>query len=392
MQCDKCGYVLQPFEDTCPRCKHLAESHCAVCGQQGIVGVCRQCHKELCRRCLPQFDGLCIRCEPDQYAVTAPESKPASATSRLAPEVQAQLARQRVSYSTGFFDSVNRAFAFIGQSMGMAFRDKDLLLPSLFAFLVNGAIIAALLLAAHYTGNMRWLLGDRAELGADYERIRLVRSILLALLAFVCYIITYFFMGMTVNLVNARLHGRDAKLGEAFADASKNAPALICLAVVSTLVSILTGMLRGRRGRDLGDLAADALQRTWTVATYLIVPVIILEDIPFSRSLGRARDLHWRNFVPIAVGEIAVSVVNGIILMLLAGIIAGAAVYARSNGQHALMIISLIIGGAVFVAAICFTEFVRTAYYTCLYLWAAEREKVGEQARVPAPLAAALAR
>lgn len=392
MKCEKCGYILQPFEDTCPRCQHLAESHCAICGRQGIVGACRQCHKELCRQCLPQSDGLCIQCEPGQYPVTAPESNRASATSQLAPEVQAQLARQRSSYSTGFFDSVNRAFAFIGQSMGMAFRDKDLLLPSLFAFLVNGTIIAALLLAAHYTGNMQLLLGDRRELGADYERIRLVRGVVLISLALVCYIITYFFMGMTVNLVNARLHGRDAKLGEAFADASKNAPALISLAVVSTIVSIITGLLRGRRGRDLGDLAADALQRTWTVATYLIVPVIILEDVAFSQSLGRARDLHWRNFVPIAVGEVAVSVVNGILLILLAVATAAAAVSARVNGQQALMIASLVIGGTIFIAAICFTEFVRTAYYTCLYLWAAEREKVGEQARVPAPLAAALAR
>jgi len=391
MQCDRCGYILQPFEDTCPRCKHMAEAKCDICGRQGIVGTCQQCHKELCAACLPQAGGLCAACAPEQYASPQAEapSRPPSPYSAVAdldtvsraPEV---FMMQRTSYSVGFFDSVGRAFTFIGQSMGMAFRDKDLLLPSLFAFLINGALVGGVFLAAHYTGHLDELLRKDSEGGFNLPRFLLFSG-----LAFICYVITYFFMGMTVNLVNARLHGRDAKLGEAFADALKNAPALLYLAAASLIVASISRALR-RRGGLAGDVTGWALERTWTVATYLIVPIIILEDIAFFKSLDRAKNLHWGNFVPIAVGEVAVSVVNGIIMTIIIFALVGIGVYFQTTGQQALLMVLIAVGAIIFIASVCFTEFVRTAYYTCLYLWAAERERVGEQARIPAPLAAAL--
>lgn len=299
---------------------------------------------------------------------------------------------QRTSYSVGFWDSAGRALTFIQESIGMAFRQKELLVPSLCSFLVNALVIGVFILIAHYTGNMKVLFADRAERLTEPENVKIIRYITFAGLTFLCYIITYFFMGMTVNLVSARLHGQRANLGVAFADALNNATALVLLAVVSTLVSLITGAMRSRNRRGLGDLAAGMIERSWTVATYLLVPVIILEDVPFKKSLERGMKLHGGNFVPIAVGEVAVSTVNSIIIMAVVLLSAIAAGWAYYSGQQALMMGLIAVGALLFILTIAFTEFVRTAYYTCLYLWAVEREQVGETARVPAPLAAALAR
>jgi hypothetical protein len=369
MTCEKCGYVFQPFETACPRCKYLSEHKCELCGRPGIVGVCCQCHKELCAACLPQKDGLCRSCAPEQFS-PAGQSPP-------------QMLRP-VTYSTGFFDSIARACTFIGQSLGMAFRDKDMLLPSLFALLINGVIAGGLYLWLQHTGQWEDFI-RRDELNPNYGR-----TVWLTALTLLCYIVIYFFMGMTVNLVNSRLHGRDAKLGVAFRDAVKNAPALIYLSLATLLVMIFTGLLRRQRTLTT-SVAAGVIERTWMVATYLIVPIIILEDVPFTRSLDRAKALHWRHFVPIAVGEVAISLVNGIInsLVFFGMLLPGMYFYYTQSPWLTLWIVA---GGALFSLALAFTEFVRTAYYTCLYLWAAEREKVGEQARVPAPLAASLAR
>ena len=199
-------------------------------------------------------------------------------------------------------------------------------------------------------------------------------------------------MGMTVNLLNSRLNGRDARLDEAFQDASQNAMALITLAGLSTVVALLTSALRGRRRGGLGDLAASAIQRGWLVVTYLLVPIIILENKSLKDSITRGKALHSGNFVPIAVGEIGVIIVNRIILSIIAVLIIIPGFFFYFTAQQALLILTIVGGAFLFVAAICFTEFVRTSYYTCLYLWAAEREQAGESARVPAPLAAAMAR
>jgi len=56
----------------------------------------------------------------------------------------------------------------------------------------------------------------------------------------------------------------------------------------------------------------------------------------------------------------------------------------------AMLIPSLVVAGLFLAVVTAYTNFMRTAYYTCLYLWAVEREAAGEQAAVPRPLATAL--
>jgi uncharacterized protein YceK len=368
-QCEKCGYILDPFETTCRRCAHMAAEKCEICGKQGIAGVCKQCHKQCCSTCQPQKDGLCRICAPEQFAA-APE-----------PNAPPQMLRG-ISYSTGFSDSVGRAFTFIGQSMGMAFRDKDIMLPSLFSLMINGSLVSLIIWATQHNERLKAFLHDRHSSDWTMEIIFLV-------LGFISYVITYFFMGMTVHLVSARLHGRDAKLGEAFGDAAKNVLALVMLAGASAVISFAAS--KAKKHTSLaGDMAIGAMETAWAVVTYLVVPIIILEDVPLRKAFGRAKVLHRRNFMPIAVGEIAVIVLNRILIFTVVLGFVAAGVYAAFMHQRALLTTIIVAGAAVFLVTITFTEFLRAAYYTCLYLWAAEREKVGETARIPAPLAAAL--
>jgi hypothetical protein len=89
------------------------------------------------------------------------------------------------------------------------------------------------------------------------------------------------------------------------------------------------------------------------------------------------------------VGEIAVGVVAGIVgfVGFLIGALVAFGIYSAGLG----MILPLLVGGLIVAVVFAFTQFVRTAYYTCLYEWAAAREQLGEAAAVPAPLAPALA-
>ena len=357
----------------------MAQTPCAVCGRTGVAATCEKCHREVCAECAsadpahpePAGTTICNECRHRDSVEAVVEQAPV--------EIAAAAAG-----GYGFIDSMSRAFTFLKESVVMAVEDKDLMLPAIFSTLGSGVLLAIIMLILWSTGVLETLAKSDRD---PWWWLAVAAPITLVSLA-----IGYFFTGMTIHLVDAHLRGRDAHLSEAFADARKNFLALVGLAVVSTIVALITGMLRGRRGRGLGDYAADAIDRVWVVATYLILPAIILEDLSLRAAANRARDLHQRNLLGIAVGEVGVVVLTRIISFV--GVIcAGLIVFAMfSAAGPAGLILGIVIGGALLSLVIAFATYVRAAYYTCLFLWAVATEKQGERVAAPAPLAATLAR
>ena len=385
MECPKCGYVRGPFDSECTRCARVAVQPCDLCGRQGTAGKCEECGKAICSACLVVAEKrqLCTVCAPADLA--AARSAEVRASGGEPPLPGPGFVRQAsLPGYTGFWGQLRRAWVFMREALTMAFRDKDLLLPPLFSVIASSVFLAAALLTINALGLWDRFMGEEAGWNAVQVVVGLV-------IAFIFYAISYFFTGMTVHLINVHLRGRDAQLGTAFADALKNLGALLLLAGVSAIVSLLTSRRRRDGGMGAGDFAAGAIQRIWTVVVYLILPIIILEDAPFLKAFGRAKEIHTRNLVPIAIGEIGIIIVNriiGFVAILLA--IVGVVGLSVVGGTVALMP-ALILAGIWIAVVMAYTNFVRTAYYTCLYLWAVERAVSQEAAAVPAPLAAALA-
>jgi len=233
-------------------------------------------------------------------------------------------------------------------------------------------------------GLLRKVLGDEGNWNAT-------QIVTLLVVGFVYFGIIYFFTGMAVHMVDKHLKGQDPRLGEAFADSVRNMGAILLLALASSVISLLTsGRRRRARGYDEADIAARLAWRVWMVAVSLALPIIILEDMPFRRAWGRAKEIYAGNLVPIAIGEIGVIIVSRVISFLAVLIAAAGVFWVYTMSGRAALIPSLVVAGLFLAVVMAYTNFMRTAYYTCLYLWAVEREAAGEQAAVPKPIAAAL--
>jgi hypothetical protein len=275
------------------------------------------------------------------------------------------------------------------ESLAMAFRDKDMLLPPIFSVFASTGFLVAAVLVLRAMGLLHKVLSEEEGWNATQIATLLV-------VGFVYFGIIYFFTGMVVHMVDKHLKGQDARLGEAFADSVRNIGAILLLAVVSSVISLLTSGRRRRseglpgQGYDGADIAARLAWRVWMVAVSLALPIIILEDMPFRRAWGRAKEIYAGNLLPIAIGEIGVIVVGRVIGFVGAVIAAAGVLWAFTVGRGAILIPSLIAGGLFLAVVMAYTNFMRTAYYTCLYLWAVERAAAGEQAAVPKPIAAAL--
>jgi hypothetical protein len=88
-----------------------------------------------------------------------------------------------------------------------------------------------------------------------------------------------------------------------------------------TLLASTLGMflrLAGTRSTRAGRMVAGFTGAAWTTATYLIVPVILLEDLPIAESMDRSADLFRDTWGEQAAGGVAFDVVD--LLLIAPGI------------------------------------------------------------------------
>lgn len=275
----------------------------------------------------------------------------------------------------GFIESFKKGWSFMRAAFAMARENRKLLAPSVYQVLLSILYFAGWV-AALVAIDPRWSDGTWALVGA--------------IAVFGSFLIFYFFCGMTVSMIDAHLRGGKPSLAEGARDAGKNFVAIVFLAVVSTAIDTLARAARDNNS-IAGKIIAGIIEAIWTMLSFLLLPAIIIEDVSLPAAMRRVRELHRGNMLLIGIGEIGVRMVTnliGIVWMLLTiGVVYGA--FALVGGTPAL-VIAFVLGGTLLALFAAFSTYLRMAYYTCLYLWAAEVERAGQSAPAPLPLAVAL--
>jgi hypothetical protein len=296
------------------------------------------------------------------------------------------------------FDSIRRGFGFLGQALDMARKDADLIKPSLYGMVV-GAVASAI-------GAVPVILAALLVGGSDLGN--LVVGALGAVLIFVQYAIAYIFSGMTAYLVYGYVAEGDGRMDRAWAVIRRDWLDILSLAGASTLVKIVEGFVRGRgRQRNpLRDLLAGVLDTVWTTATYFVLPAMVIEDLNLVQGVKRATEIIRKNLLLVAVTEIGVSGVVGLIGGLLGfvavalgvGIFLAAAAAAAENTVALIVggVLAVLVAGSLLAVISAFSSYVTTAYHTCMFLWARDAERAVAQGQsvqsvsAPAPVAAVL--
>ena len=270
------------------------------------------------------------------------------------------------------FENILKGFSFIKQSFVLITKDSDLIKPSLYSIFL-GIFFTAI------TGIAIYLSSKTMPSEIVY--------ILVFLVLLGEYYISYFFTGMTAFLVYDYFKDGDATMSEAWTAAKKNAMTLFYLSIVSAIVRIVIGVLRGKRGKEgsaaggIAGMILGFIERVWTVATYFIIPAIVIEDRDLKGAVARASDIMQKHLLPIGVGEIAVGLVTGLLTLIgfIAAIVIGFVIFGAMSGSSALAgaLIAIVVAAVIIVLVIALSMYVTTAYHTCLFLWARSIEDAG---------------
>jgi len=294
------------------------------------------------------------------------------------------------------FQSISRGFGFLGQALDMARKDGDLIKPSLYGMVV-GAIVSLV-------GAIPFIAVAVLSGGTDIGNF--VLFVLGAILIFAQYAVAYIFSGMTAYLVYGFVAEGDGRMDKAWEVVQRDWLDILSLAAASTVVKLVENALRGRGNRRnlLGGVLAGLLERVWTTATYFILPIMVIEDLSLFPAVKRATEIVKKNLLLVAVTEIGVSGVVGLVgfILVVIAVGIGVGIFAAFSALGSTGAIigagaAVLVAGTLIALVSAFSSYVTTAYHTCMFLWARDAERAVEagqslqSVRAPAPVAAVLA-
>jgi hypothetical protein len=290
--------------------------------------------------------------------------------------------------------SFSRGWSFLKQAWNMAFKDRDLLKPSMYALVVGMIVSVIGVIPIAIAG----LIFGGSQIG------NIVMAVLGGIMVFIQFVITYVFSGMTAYLIFEFLSEGDGRMDKAWDIVRRDFFDLLTLAAASTVVNMLKRAANRNRGR--GNLApglirgaANLFEVLWTEASYLILPAMVIDDLSLKDGMQRVLKITKENLLLIGISTVGVRWVTGLIGFVLGfggfviAFAVGSGIAYISGGFNALSIIGIVIGAFIFFTFVMIASVVNSytsiSYHTCLYIWARDVEKAqvaGQPVQIPAPV------
>jgi hypothetical protein len=177
--------------------------------------------------------------------------------------------------------------------------------------------------------------------------------------------ITIFFNAALVFAADERMRGGNPTLGSALRGAASRAGQILPWAIVSATVSLILRSLQ-ERGGIFARIAAGFAGMAWSLVTFLVLPVLVIEGLSVGKAIKRSSELFRR-----AWGEQVIANA-GIGLVGLAAVIAGLPVLLlAATGIGVLTVIGIVAFAAWVALVLCVTTALSGVFQTALYHYAA---------------------
>ncbi len=178
--------------------------------------------------------------------------------------------------------------------------------------------------------------------------------------------VTIFFNAALVHAAHDRMHGGDPTVGSALRGAMANAGRILPWAIVSATVSIILRAIEERAG-IVGRIVAGIAGIAWSLVTFLVLPVLVIEKVGVGDAIRRSGNLFKRTWGENVAAQIGFGLL-GFVLALPAIVLLFAAASAGSATGAALVIVAIlwVIGVTLVMATL------NGIFQTALYLFAAE--------------------
>lgn len=257
------------------------------------------------------------------------------------------------------FDKFSRSWDLVKASASVLRSDKELMLFPVISGAVTLVVLATFLLPAFALR----IFADGFGLGGVVFGF---------LFYFVQYAVMIFFNCALVGAAMIRLDGGDPTLADGFNAAKARIPAILGYAAIAATVGVL---LQGLKQKDnfLVRLMGSVLGAAWTLATFLVVPVLVSRDIGPIDALKQSVALLKRTWGENAVGQVGIGAAFGLITTAVAIAGVGLAVLA-AQVSFALAIVVGALGLLAVLLVGVYQAALSGIYSAALYRYAVSHE------------------
>jgi len=230
--------------------------------------------------------------------------------------------------------------------------------PSLVVFPILTAISALLLMAAFFVPLYR--LGSFQAMA--HRTARWDDYLPLFSWYYANTFVVVFFNSALTACVNMRLSGGDPTLGDGIRAASSRLPRIAAWTLLSATVGLLLRAIENHE--KAGRIVTAILGAGWTMVTYLIIPVVIIEDRSLPKSVKRSIELLRKTWGAQLAGGFGFGLLG--VLLVLPGFALGLLCMTVSMALGICVLVTYILMlAAIFAAA-------RGIFTVALYRYATE--------------------
>lgn len=263
------------------------------------------------------------------------------------------------------FDRLSRSWTLVKASASVLRQDKELVVFPLISFVSLIAVLACF--AVPVIG-----LGFVESFNRHGGALTAAHYVVAFLFYFSQYFVIFFFNSALVGAAMIRLDGGTPTVGEGIRIATSRIGAIAGYALIAATVGLVLRMIQERVG-FVGKIIVGLLGAGWSIATFLVVPVIVSRtDVGPIDAVKESATLLRKTWGENLIGQVGISAAFG--LIFLGVFMCGALLVALAVASHsiALIVAALVIA----VLAIGLTGLVQAAlsgiYEAALFRYATD--------------------
>ena len=270
----------------------------------------------------------------------------------------------------GLVDRFTRSWQIIKASYQVLDADGELLFLPILSGIATAVVGGALIYQAFDYGTFDALKdgGSAASLTGFY----------IWLFAFyvVEYFIVFFFNTALVGAAIERLDGGDPTIASALGPAVRRIGPIFGYAIISATVGLLLRAIAERVG-FIGRLIVGGLGLAWTVATFLVVPVMAAEGLGPLSAIEKSTALLKKSWGDNLIGNAGISFVFSSIAALFVAVGYGGGVMLLDRGYQLPAILLMVVSGMVLAAVMILGSALSGVYRAAVYYFAVTGEPPG---------------
>jgi hypothetical protein len=205
----------------------------------------------------------------------------------------------------GMIERIEHGWDMAVESLSVLRKDKELLVFPLLSLMACVLVIASFAWPLWFSGYARQVMQQ-----PQWQKEWFVWATLFAFYA-VNYFIILFFNAALVAGALIRLRGGDPTLADGFRAAVSRLPQILAWTLVSATVGMLLKMADRKADRWQG-LAFSLLGVAWSVATFFVVPVLVVEKVGPWDALKRSAKVISDSWGEAFVADLGIGLIGGL--------------------------------------------------------------------------------